>query len=89
MGAKILFCYVEKQNDIMKCFIIFKILGIYSQEECELRTHLIYTSVLENLGENGIIMGQYIDLLPLYSIEFSDIVSKELSNYKTGKIFES
>tara|TARA_Y100001970_G_scaffold126787_1_gene156756 strand:+ start:1229 stop:2176 length:948 start_codon:yes stop_codon:yes gene_type:complete len=69
-----------------KMFYYIQDIGIYSKEECELRTHIIYTSVLENLGENGIIMGQYIDLLPLYSIEFGDIVSKELSNYKTGKI---
>ena len=52
-----------------KMFYYIQDIGIYSQEECELRTHLIYT-VLENLGENGIIMGQYIDLLSLYSIEF-------------------
>ena len=61
-------------------------LDIYSQEECEHRVFMIYKNVLDNLGEDGIINGQYIDLLPLYSIEFGNIVDNELSNYKTGKI---
>ena len=47
-------------------------LDIYSQEECEHRVFMIYKNVLDNLGEDGIINGQYIDLLPLYSIEFGN-----------------
>jgi len=71
-----------------KVFYYIKNLGIYSDEECDLRIHIIYKNVLDNLGENGIVTGQYIDLLPLYSIEFGNLVNEELMNYKTGSIIK-
>ncbi len=78
----------DSYDMIDKLYTYLEDLNIYDKNECEQRILAIYNNILNNLGEDGIIMGQYIDLLPLYSIEFGSIISDELDNYKNEKLLK-
>ena len=103
LGAKMISTLLisDAYTILYRLFDTIKEKEIYTKMECEERMLLLLDNLTKNIGIEGAAYGQYLDLLPTYSLEFQEeVLGDEIKRYttseniqeiidkKTGVIFE-